>query len=149
MKKVLLIIRDGWGYRKEKKQNAIAEVNPDYTNRLMKTYPNTLLQASGEAVGLPKGYQGNSEVGHMTIGSGRIIFQSLDFLWIGIADILAGHKRGFTQAGIVAGQDVDHAIQKNIGIVNGTHHFMLHVVRPEDTIPPFIRISYLLTIDNE
>ncbi len=77
MNKVILIIRDGWGYRKDPKENSILESKTPVTNKLMKEYPNTLLDASGLAVGLPKGYQGNSEVGHMTIGSGRIIFQSL------------------------------------------------------------------------
>jgi len=76
-KPVILIIRDGWGYRKEKKDNFIEEADILYTHKLMKKYPNVLLDASGESVGLPSGYQGNSEVGHMTIGSGRIIFQSL------------------------------------------------------------------------
>ena len=77
-RKVILVIRDGWGYRKAKKDNAIATTPTPNTTKLMKTYPNTLLNASGEAVGLPKGYQGNSEVGHMTIGSGRIIYQSME-----------------------------------------------------------------------
>ncbi|MGV8141532.1 MAG: 2,3-bisphosphoglycerate-independent phosphoglycerate mutase [Candidatus Woesearchaeota archaeon] len=76
--KVILVIRDGWGYRKEKKQNALYEVPTPNTDSIMKEYPNVLLDACGEAVGLPKGYQGNSEVGHMTIGSGRVIFQSLE-----------------------------------------------------------------------
>jgi len=76
--KVILVIRDGWGYRKSKKNNALFEVPTPNTDFLMKNYPNVLLKASGEAVGLPKGYQGNSEVGHMAIGSGRIIFQSLE-----------------------------------------------------------------------
>jgi 2,3-bisphosphoglycerate-independent phosphoglycerate mutase len=76
--KVILIIRDGWGYRKGKDQNAIASTPTPNTTRLMKEYPWTLLQAHGEAVGQPKGYQGNSEVGHMTMGSGRVIFQSLE-----------------------------------------------------------------------
>jgi 2,3-bisphosphoglycerate-independent phosphoglycerate mutase len=76
-KKVILIIRDGWGYRKDCKENYICEAKTPNTKKLMKEYPNVLLNASGEAVGLPKGYQGNSEVGHMTIGSGRIILQSL------------------------------------------------------------------------
>ena len=75
--KVILIIRDGWGYRKDCNLNSICETQTPITDNLMKIYPNTLLNASGEAVGLPKGYQGNSEVGHMTIGSGRIMFQSL------------------------------------------------------------------------
>ncbi len=77
-KPLILIIRDGWGYRKSCKDNVLCNANIPNTKRLMKEYPNTLLDASGEAVGLPKGYQGNSEVGHMTIGSGRIIFQSLE-----------------------------------------------------------------------
>jgi len=76
-RKIILIIRDGWGYRKNSKGNALTKTYAPVNYRLMKEYPNTLLKASGEAVGLPKGYQGNSEVGHMAIGSGRIIFQSL------------------------------------------------------------------------
>lgn len=76
--KVILVIRDGWGYRKAKKNNAIASTPTPNTAKIMKSYPNTLLDASGESVGLPAGYQGNSEVGHMTIGSGRIIYQSLE-----------------------------------------------------------------------
>jgi 2,3-bisphosphoglycerate-independent phosphoglycerate mutase len=78
MHRTILVIRDGWGYRKECNENALCEVPLPNTDRLMKDYPNTLLDASGTAVGLPAGYQGNSEVGHMTIGSGRIIFQSLE-----------------------------------------------------------------------
>lgn len=74
---VILIIRDGWGYRLAKKNNIIAQANTPWNDLFIKQYPNGLLNASGEAVGLPKGYQGNSEVGHMTIGSGRIIEQSL------------------------------------------------------------------------
>jgi 2,3-bisphosphoglycerate-independent phosphoglycerate mutase len=76
-KRVILVIRDGWGYRKNCRENALCEAKLPVDHRLMKEYPNTLLNACGEAVGLPEGYQGNSEVGHMTIGSGRVIFQSL------------------------------------------------------------------------
>ena len=77
MRKIILIIRDGWGYRKDCKNNAICQAGTSNTDKLMKEYPNVLLNASGEAVGLPKGYQGNSEVGHLTIGSGRIIYQPM------------------------------------------------------------------------
>jgi len=77
-KRVILIIKDGWGYRKEKKENAIAQANTRNNDFFIKKYPNTLLKCSGDAVGLPRGYQGNSEVGHMTLGAGRIIFQSLE-----------------------------------------------------------------------
>lgn len=77
-RRIILVIRDGWGYRKAKVQNALTKNFAPINDELIKKYPNTLLRASGEAVGLPKGYQGNSEVGHMAIGSGRIIFQSLE-----------------------------------------------------------------------
>lgn len=76
-RKILLIIRDGWGYRAEKTDNALAETPTPFTDKLMTDYPNTLLEAAGEAVGVPEGFQGNSEVGHMTIGAGRILYQSL------------------------------------------------------------------------
>jgi 2,3-bisphosphoglycerate-independent phosphoglycerate mutase len=85
-RKVILVIRDGWGYRKSKKDNALATTPTPNTTKLMKTHPHTLLDASGEAVGLAKGYQGNSEVGHMTIGSGRIIYQSMERIGNAIKD---------------------------------------------------------------
>ncbi len=74
---VILLIRDGWGYRQSCVDNAICTAPTPNTKRLMGQYPNVLLDAAGEAVGLPNGYQGNSEVGHMTIGSGRIMLQSM------------------------------------------------------------------------
>jgi 2,3-bisphosphoglycerate-independent phosphoglycerate mutase len=75
--RVILIIRDGWGFRADCRDNAICQTPTPETDQLMAAYPQVLLDACGEAVGLPDGYQGNSEVGHMTIGSGRIIFQAL------------------------------------------------------------------------
>jgi len=77
MSKVILVIRDGWGFRASKRNNALANSKTPFTDSLMKKYPNTLLTAHDGAVGLPKRYMGNSEVGHMTLGSGRIINQSL------------------------------------------------------------------------
>lgn len=76
-KPIVLLIRDGWGYKKDPEMNAVAQGDCPFTKHLMKEYPNVLIKTSGEAVGLPEGYQGNSEVGHMTIGSGRIIYQSM------------------------------------------------------------------------
>ena len=77
MKKVLLIIRDGRGYRESDVDNAIAQADTPYTDRLMEKYPHVLLDASWEAVWLPDWYEGNSEVWHMTLWSGKILFQSL------------------------------------------------------------------------
>lgn len=78
MRKIILVIRDGWGYNAREKENAIAEAKTQNTDLLMREYPHTLLECSGEAVGLGPGYQGNSEVGHLTIGAGRIIFQPME-----------------------------------------------------------------------
>ena len=80
MKKVLLCIMDGVGIRKEEYGNAFKKANKPNFDYLWKEYPHTLLKASEEAVGLPKGQMGNSEVGHMNIGSGRVIFQSLELI---------------------------------------------------------------------
>ena len=78
MKKVLLCIMDGVGVRESIKGNALKNANTKTLDKLMKEYPNMLLNASGEYVGLPEGQMGNSEVGHSTIGSGRVIYQSLE-----------------------------------------------------------------------
>ena len=74
---VMLIVLDGWGYRADEKNNAIAEANTPYFDLLWQKYPHTLLKASGLAVGVPEGQMGNSEVGHTTIGAGRPIDSDL------------------------------------------------------------------------
>ncbi len=74
---VVLCILDGWGLTNDTKYSAIAKAKTPFYNSLIKNYPNTKLEASGLAVGLPDGQMGNSEVGHTTIGSGRVIFQDL------------------------------------------------------------------------
>lgn len=77
MRKLALIILDGWGIGEDKPNNAIYVANTPFFDHLWKTYPKTQLQASGEFVGLPHGQIGGSEVGHLTIGAGRVIFQEL------------------------------------------------------------------------
>jgi len=74
-KPVVLIILDGWGINPRTDANAIALVNPPFYRSLLERYPNTYLEASGEAVGLPNDQMGNSEVGHLNIGAGRIVYQ--------------------------------------------------------------------------
>ena len=69
----MLIVLDGWGYREELKDNAIAKANTPFFDDLWEKYPHALLQASGLAVGLPEGQMGNSEVGHTTIGAGKVV----------------------------------------------------------------------------
>lgn len=74
---VMLVILDGWGVSSSKFGNAIAKANKPNYDSLISQYPNTTLQASGEYVGLPEGQMGNSEVGHLNIGAGRVVFQEL------------------------------------------------------------------------
>ena len=74
---VVLVILDGWGYRREIDGNAIANAKIPVMNSLWETYPRTLIKTSGKAVGLPEGQMGNSEVGHLNIGAGRVVPQEL------------------------------------------------------------------------
>ncbi|MFZ5640691.1 MAG: 2,3-bisphosphoglycerate-independent phosphoglycerate mutase, partial [Bacillota bacterium] len=76
-KPLALIILDGWGISEKTEGNAIAAAKTPNYNRLLATYPHTTLGASGEDVGLPDGQMGNSEVGHLNIGAGRIVYQEL------------------------------------------------------------------------
>jgi len=75
--KALLIILDGWGIGEIPESDAIAQANTPYIDQLIEDYPNNTLTTFGEKVGLPKGQMGNSEVGHLNIGAGRIVFQEL------------------------------------------------------------------------
>jgi len=77
MKKVALIILDGLGYGKQDRSNAVLAANTPYLDQLLANSPNSRLAASGEAVGLPEGQMGNSEVGHMNLGAGRVVYQEL------------------------------------------------------------------------
>lgn len=76
-KPICLIIRDGWGKGEENDANAIYKAQTPHTDHYESNYPTTRIKTSGENVGLPQGYQGNSEVGHLNIGAGRIVYQSL------------------------------------------------------------------------
>jgi 2,3-bisphosphoglycerate-independent phosphoglycerate mutase len=74
-KRVVLIVLDGWGINKKNEGNAIASAHTPVYKSLMQDYAHTELQASGEAVGLPDGQMGNSEVGHLNLGAGRVVYQ--------------------------------------------------------------------------
>lgn len=82
-KPLALIILDGWGENPEQTGNAVQLANTPYIDQLMEKYPNTYIASSGEAVGLPDGQMGNSEVGHLNMGGGRIVYQ--DFTRISLA----------------------------------------------------------------
>lgn len=74
---VALIIMDGWGHREEKEGNAVALADTPFFDRLWSGFPRTLIHASEERVGLPSGQMGNSEVGHLNLGAGRVVYQDL------------------------------------------------------------------------
>jgi 2,3-bisphosphoglycerate-independent phosphoglycerate mutase len=85
-KKVVLIILDGWGYGREDESNAILAADTPFVDSLLEKYPNSKLEATGMAVGLPDGQMGNSEVGHMNLGAGRTVYQELGRIHKAVAD---------------------------------------------------------------
>jgi len=84
MKKVILIIMDGWGLGKVKSSDAIQHADTPFVSSLYSKYPNTTLVTCGEAVGLPDGQMGNSEVGHLNLGAGRVVYQELQRINVAI-----------------------------------------------------------------
>ena len=83
---VVLCILDGWGWREDPTDNAIALANTPNWDRFLTSYPHSLLQSSGLQVGLPDGQMGNSEVGHMNLGAGRVVMQDLPRIDAAVAD---------------------------------------------------------------
>lgn len=111
-KPIVLAVLDGWGCSNKTHGNAIAAAHTPHWNAFFETYPWTMLEASGEDVGLPKGIMGNSEVGHMNLGSGRVVPQGVVII---DADIASGDFANNT----VLRQCIDHVTASG-----GTLHFM-------------------------
>ncbi len=87
-KPIVLTVLDGWGYRAETEGNAIALARKPVYDELLRKFPNTLIGTSGPAVGLPDGQMGNSEVGHMNIGAGRVVRMDITKI-----DVLVANKQ--------------------------------------------------------
>ena len=87
-KPLLLTVLDGWGYRAETKGNAIALARKPHYDQLLAKFPNTLIHTSGPSVGLPEGQMGNSEVGHMNMGAGRVVHMDITRI-----DLLVANKK--------------------------------------------------------
>ena len=161
-KKVLLIVRDGWGMYKPDKFNAVVNADTPNMDHYLKTYPNTVLEPSGEAVGLPKGYQGSSEVGHLNMGAGRIVIQELkrimDMIEDGtffsrpalkaaldncVAKGSALHLMGLVQdEGVHAHQDHMYAIMREAK-KRGISHVYIHFFADGRDTPPRSALSFL------
>jgi len=126
-KKLALIILDGWGYGKQDNSDAAYAANTPFFDSLLQKYPNSKLEASGEAVGLPAGQMGNSEVGHMNLGAGRVVYQELGRINKSITDRELHHNPILLSA-------FDYAKQNNkavhfIGLVSngGVHAHIEHL----------------------
>jgi 2,3-bisphosphoglycerate-independent phosphoglycerate mutase len=126
-RKVLLMILDGWGIATNKKVSAIDQAKTPFINSLYPQYPHSTLEASGLAVGLPAGQMGNSEVGHMNIGAGRVVYQDLVRINKSIEDKELDKNPVLTEA-------LDYAIKNNravhlIGLVSdgGVHSHLDHL----------------------
>src|SRR6266446_4411676 len=83
---VMLVIMDGWGFREDPADNAVRQAHTPAFDRLWATCPHALLRTSGKDVGLPPGQMGNSEVGHLNIGAGRVVMQDLPRIGHAIED---------------------------------------------------------------
>ena len=102
---LILIVLDGWGYSDKPEGNAIYAANTPVWDELWQSHPKPLIHCSGARVGLPEGQMGNSEVGHMTIGAGRVIFQNLTRINAAIEDGSFASNPAYTQA-------IDKAVSK-------------------------------------
>jgi 2,3-bisphosphoglycerate-independent phosphoglycerate mutase len=126
-KKVILVIMDGWGLGQKKESDALQNANVPFVNSLYKKYPNSTLTTCGEAVGLPEGQMGNSEVGHLNLGAGRIVYQELERINVAI-------KKGEFQKNKVLFDSLNYAKENNkslhlIGLVSngGVHSHINHL----------------------
>ncbi len=104
-----LIILDGWGYREEAANNALHHAQTPFWDKIWRERPHTLIQTSGLSVGLPEGQMGNSEVGHMNLGAGRVVYQSLTRIDKDMADGTFAQNPVITDA-------IDQAISQNKAI---------------------------------
>lgn len=126
-KKAMLVIMDGWGLGQVKNSDAIQHARVPFVTSLYSKYPNTTLVTCGEEVGLPEGQMGNSEVGHLNLGAGRIVYQELQRINVAIRD-------GSFAQNTTINQSIDYALQHNkalhlIGLVSdgGVHSHLNHV----------------------
>ncbi len=126
-KKVILMILDGWGIATKPEVSAIDQANTPFVDSLYKKYSHSRLKASGMAVGLPEGQMGNSEVGHMNIGAGRVVYQDLVKINLAVENNELGKNRVLQEA-------FDYAMKNGkkmhlIGLVSdgGVHSHIKHL----------------------
>ena len=126
-RKIILIIMDGWGLGQVKSADAIQNANVPFVQSLYSRYPNTTLVTCGEAVGLPEGQMGNSEVGHLNLGAGRVVYQELQRINVAI-------REGFLQQNKELLATISYSLQNKkplhlLGLVSdgGVHSHINHL----------------------
>ena len=131
-KKVLLMILDGWGKSSDTNACAITKAKTPYIDSLYKKYPNASLKTDGEEVGLPEGQMGNSEVGHLNLGAGRIVYQELSKINMSIKNNELRNNKTIKEAFEYANAN-NHKVHF-IGLVSngGVHSHMNHLFELEE-----------------
>lgn len=167
MKKIMLIILDGIGYREEIYGNAFKQANTPNIDYLIEKYPNSLLDASEEYVGLPKGQMGNSEVGHMNMGAGRIVYQQIELINQSIEDesfyqnkellgVMEHVNKNVSKLHIM-GLLSDGGVHSHINHIkalikmankNDIKRLYLHIITDGRDTLPSISLKYIKDIDN-
>jgi 2,3-bisphosphoglycerate-independent phosphoglycerate mutase len=126
-KKVILMILDGWGKSPDPKVSAIDNANTPFIDSLYKNYPNAQLRTDGLNVGLPEGQMGNSEVGHMNLGAGRIVYQDLVRINLAVQNKMLGKEKAIVDA-LTYAKDNDKKVHL-MGLVSngGVHSHIGHL----------------------
>ncbi|MEC9313433.1 MAG: 2,3-bisphosphoglycerate-independent phosphoglycerate mutase, partial [Pseudomonadota bacterium] len=150
-----LIIMDGWGYSEDPDNNAILAANTPVWDQLWQDYPHTLINASGQGVGLPGDQMGNSEVGHLNLGAGRVVYQEFTRISKAIEDgaffhnpVLAGavdkaveHDKAvhifglLSDGGVHSHEEHIHAMVK-LAVDRGARHVYVHAFLDGRDTPP-------------
>ncbi len=128
-KKALLMILDGWGIGNHSKADVIFNTPTPYWDYLVKTYPNSQLQASGENVGLPDGQMGNSEVGHLNIGAGRVVYQDLVKINLACRDNSILKNPGIVSAFTYAKENGKSVHLMGLTSDGGVHSSLVHLFK--------------------
>lgn len=166
MKPVALIVRDGWGYREESEGNAVKAARTPNVDSYLTNYPWTLIHASGEPVGLPDGYQGSSEVGHLNMGAGRIVIQELKRINDGMVDrsfFEEDHFKGLVQycmannsrlhlIGLLQDEGVHAHCDQMFKIMRGARkrgvaEMIVHIFTDGRDTPPRSTLGYIHELD--
>ncbi|MDK2824170.1 MAG: 2,3-bisphosphoglycerate-independent phosphoglycerate mutase [Clostridia bacterium] len=168
-KPTVLVILDGWGIAEEQdKGNAISQAKKPNYDYLMANYPHTILESSGEAVGLPEGQMGNSEVGHLNIGSGRIVYQELTRInkavregtiktnpvFVDVIQYARKNDKALHLMGLLSDGGVHSHIDHLMALLNmakemGQEKVFVHAFLDGRDVPPNNALDYILPLEEK